>query len=162
MREKYSIQKMNIAHAKQIATWKYKDEYKFYSSENTKESMDEMMDGTYYSVCNKDELVGFICFGRNATIEEGNEIQAYNNETYTDFGLGMKPDLCGKGLGLEFVTNSMRFAKKYLGIRKLRLTVASFNKRAIKVYQRAGFKEICSFIRKSDNVEFKVMVSELL
>jgi len=51
------------------------------------------------------------------------------------------------------------FAGRNLSANRFRLTVAGFNLRAIKVYERLGFRRINSFVRKFDKgeVEFLVM-----
>ena len=55
--------------------------------------------------------------------------------------LGLRPDLTGQGLGKEFVTECVEFAKIHYtkDIHNVRLEVALFNQRAIKVYEKAGF-----------------------
>ncbi|MGO1372397.1 MAG: GNAT family N-acetyltransferase [Senegalia sp. (in: firmicutes)] len=57
-------------------------------------------------------------------------------------GWGLKPELCGKGLGEKFVSACVDFAIKeydYKG-EYVHFGVAEFNKRAIKVYERLGFE----------------------
>lgn len=57
-----------------------------------------------------------------------------------EIGLGLRPDLTGKGLGSTFLDEIEQFILDYFPtVSKLRLSVASFNIRAQKVYQRAGF-----------------------
>jgi [ribosomal protein S18]-alanine N-acetyltransferase len=58
-----------------------------------------------------------------------------------EIGLGLRPDLAGHGVGESFVRACLRFASAALGARSYTLTVAAFNRRAITVYERAGFQE---------------------
>ena len=55
---------------------------------------------------------------------------------------------------------NLDFARKELLTKRFRLTIATFNKRAIKVYERVGFKKIDSFERISEigKTEFWVMI----
>lgn len=82
-----------------------------------------------------DELVGWASF------------YAENDEFW--LSLGLRPDLTGKGLGVEFVSECVKYAISRYKLIKLtiKLAVALFNQRAIKVYQRAGFIETNRTIR---------------
>ena len=77
-----------------------------------------------------------------------------------DIGLGINPDFCDQGLGEAFLKVGLSFARNELYAKKIRLTVATFNKRAIKVYQRVGFRKVSSFKRVShaSMIEFDVMI----
>jgi [ribosomal protein S18]-alanine N-acetyltransferase len=57
------------------------------------------------------------------------------------FGLGLRPDLTGRGLGLGFVRRGLEYGREHLQPRRVILDVAAFNERAIRVYARAGFRE---------------------
>jgi ribosomal-protein-alanine N-acetyltransferase len=57
----------------------------------------------------------------------------------------MRPDLTGRGLGEDFVRAGLRFARETYSPPAFRLTVASFNRRAIRVYQSAGFEAVETF-----------------
>ena len=56
-----------------------------------------------------------------------------------DVELGMRPDLTGRGLGAEFVLAVLRFSKDDYSPPTFRLTVAAFNLRAVRMYERVGF-----------------------
>lgn len=56
-----------------------------------------------------------------------------------ELGVGMRPDLMGHGLGLGLMLAGMDLARAQLRPTTFSLTVAIFNRRAITVYERAGF-----------------------
>ena len=65
--------------------------------------------------------------------------------TVAEIGLGLRPDLTGRGQGEPFLRTCLRFASDALGAKRCTLTVAAFNRRAITVYKRAGFAEVERF-----------------
>jgi GNAT superfamily N-acetyltransferase len=64
-----------------------------------------------------------------------------------DVGLGLRPDLIGRGLGAGFLDAISTFAARQLGHRRLRVTVAAWNLRAIRLYEKAGFRTGHTFTR---------------
>jgi RimJ/RimL family protein N-acetyltransferase len=94
-------------------------------------------------------LVGFYYFEQKADALE--------------YGLGLRPDLAGRGLGLEFVLAGLEFARRRFAPERIVLNVAAFNDRARIVYERAGFrltgKHVRTFSRWGD-VEFLEMEEE--
>ena len=155
-----TIKQMNYEEARQISKWTYKEQYSIYSMEESEEYIKELLEGNYFSVLDiKNDLIGYFCFGESAKVPAGNKYGVYDFKDVTDVGLGIKPDLCGKGLGSDFLRTGLEFAKNKLLVKDFRLTVASFNERAIKVYEKLGFKKVSSFERISEfgNTEFFVM-----
>ena len=57
-------------------------------------------------------------------------------------GLGLRPDMTGHGQGLAFVNAGLNFARKEFVPKRFRLYVFDWNQRAIRVYERAGFRQI--------------------
>ncbi|HEX5503841.1 MAG TPA: GNAT family N-acetyltransferase, partial [Thermomicrobiales bacterium] len=57
-----------------------------------------------------------------------------------EIGLGLRPDLTGRGNGLAFLEAGLAFGRRLYAPASFRLTVATFNERAITVYERAGFR----------------------
>jgi ribosomal-protein-alanine N-acetyltransferase len=80
-----------------------------------------------------DPLVGVFSFHRQGQTVE--------------LGLALRPDLTGRRIGLEFVEAGMEFARRTFAPATFRLDVATFNQRAIRVYERAGFVPGPRFIR---------------
>ena len=100
----------------------------------------------YHSVYDGDgELAGYFCFGEDARVPAGRQLGVYEQEHALDIGLGMRPDLAGRGLGTEFVLAGLRFAKEAYSPPAVRLTVAASNRRAVSVYERVGFKTVEAF-----------------
>lgn len=139
------IAHLTQANADQIARkWHYGGQYSFYDMENDLEDLEEIItpklrgDKYYQVVDDQDELVGYFCLERLS-------------EEKVEVGLGLRPDLTGHGLGLNFVKGIEEFIQNNFNYRIIVLSVASFNKRAIKVYQRAGFKITGSKMQKSND-----------
>lgn len=150
------ILQMTKPFALDISTWIYNEPYAIYSFQNNDETIAELISGEYYTyVDSQNRLMGYFCFGRSA------QIPIENPEAYTydalDMGLGMKPSLCGKGLGLSFLNDGIAFAEKNFKPKQYRLTVASFNKRAIHLYEKAGFVILKPVIHMKSHEEFYIM-----
>ncbi|WP_442871699.1 GNAT family N-acetyltransferase [Anaerocolumna sp. MB42-C2] len=74
-----------------------------------------------------------------------------------DIGLGMKPILCGKGYGYSFVKSGLDFAQGNFNIKQIRLTVAAFNTRAIRIYEKIGFQPFLIVTHRKTQKSFQVM-----
>jgi len=128
----YRFRQMNDEEAHEISRWHYEPPYDFYDSTSDPEDLAELLDparreGSYFSAFDAEgSLVGFFQFER-----EGETV---------DVGLGMRPDLTGRGLGLEYVLAGLEFARERFSPGRFTLAVATFNERAIEVYERAGFR----------------------
>ncbi len=78
-----------------------------------------------------------------------------------DYGLGLRPELTGRGLGLEFVRAGLAFAHARFRPERVYLHVAEFNERARIVYERAGFVAVSTHVRtlgRFGDVPFLTMV----
>lgn len=155
------IIKMEEKIAKNILNWQYDTPYDFYNMSYNGEALKELLDATYYTVFNEQNgLIGYFCFGENAQVPGGNLVNAYKEDAI-DIGLGLRPDLTGVGLGYEFIQSGILFAREQFNPSKLRLSVALFNQRAIKVYTKAGFVEEKRFINKNREKEVEFITMEL-
>lgn len=101
-------------------------------------------------------LVGYCCYGPDARVGGGD----YADPSLVDVGLGLRPDRTGRGDGLAFALAVLEFGRRRLGARRYRLTVAAFNARAMRVYERAGFRAASRFRRGGapDGAAFVIMI----
>ena len=127
-----------------MAGWRYPPPYDFYDSDADPVLNPERFFGARDEAA---ELIGFYYFEPKPPD--------------LDYGLGLRPDLTGQGLGLEFFRAGLSFAHERYRPRHVFLHVAAFNERAKRVYERAGFRVVSSHVRTFERfgeVEFLTMV----
>ncbi|NLT40329.1 MAG: GNAT family N-acetyltransferase [Clostridiales bacterium] len=142
-----------------ISGWKYEGNYAVYSFERNEDTLLELLSGNYYACLKGIKLIGYYCFGSSARIPTLQK-WVYDSDAL-DIGLGMAPSLCGRGLGYDFLRKGMEFAAHNFKPARLRLTVAEFNERAARVYERAGFRFFASVKHLTSGMPFNVMVCDL-
>lgn len=141
---------MTQAEAEMIAyCWHYNDEYSFYNMESDLEDLVLFLNpnergNSTFTVKKDDAIIGFFSFTQ------------VNNHTI-DIGLGMKPDLTGAGHGKNFLKAGLEFAKETYSPQKITLSVATFNQRAIKVYQKVGFQKGNTFMQNTNGGTFEFL-----
>jgi RimJ/RimL family protein N-acetyltransferase len=130
-----------------MASWRYPPPFNFY-------------DGNIDPVLNPERYFA----GRD---EEGELVGFYYFEPKPpdlDYGLGLRPDLTGRGLGLEFFLAGLAFAHERYEPRRVVLHVAEFNERARRVYERAGFVVVSRHVRSFERfgeVPFLTMAEDV-
>jgi len=151
---------MNEADAQAIMTWHYEEPYAIYNMDSDLEDTAEMLDrrSPHYTVRDEQgELIGFFSFGTSAQPWDTNEPGLYAENKTIDVGLGMRPDLTGKGLGLAFVNAGLAFAREQFAPEHFRLFVLTFNERAIRIYERAGFQRVRMFTQPNIDDEYEFL-----
>jgi [ribosomal protein S18]-alanine N-acetyltransferase len=147
----FSFAPMAETEARAVAAWEYPPPYHVYNVPPAyrDETVEMFLDPRfgYHAARRAGELVGFACFGPDARVPGGD----YRREELLDVGLGLRPDLTGQGLGPSFVAALLAFADATRAPAGYRLTVAAFNQRAIRVYERAGFVAEHTFERPGDD-----------
>jgi len=113
-----------------IAAWRYPEPYDFYNGDADPVLNPERF---FEARDERGEVIGFYYF------EE--------RPPNLDYGLGLRPDLTGQGLGLEFFLAGLAFARERYQPERVFLHVAEFNQRALAVYERAGFRVVSSHVR---------------
>jgi ribosomal-protein-alanine N-acetyltransferase len=70
----------------------------------------------------------------------------------------LRPDLTGRGLGLEFLAAALQFGRRRFAPAGFRLAVATFNERAIRVYERAGFRRVEVFTHHTNGGDYPFLL----
>ena len=140
---------MNENHAHTIANWHYEGIYAFYDMDQDIEDLEELLDphnwtDKYCAVLDeRGELIGFFSFEK-----EGGAVV---------IGLGLKPDYTGEGLGQSFVEAGLAYARWKFDPATFGLSVATFNQRAIKVYEKVGFKSDGVFMNETNGGQYEFL-----
>jgi RimJ/RimL family protein N-acetyltransferase len=75
--------------------------------------------------------------------------QFFPIQDVTRLGLGMRPDLCGQGLGSSFVGAIAHEARRRRPDDEIDLEVLTWNTRAIRVYERSGFEITDTYTKRT-------------
>jgi RimJ/RimL family protein N-acetyltransferase len=150
----FTFSPMTEDDALDVRTWQYEGPYRVYSLTQDDAPLsadDELLDrrSPYFSVHDDSgELLGFFCFGTAAEVSgEVESPHLWGRDRNITIGLGLRPSFTGRGLGLEFVEAGLDFARSAFAPSSFRLFVLTWNKRAIRVYERAGFRWIGTYLQ---------------
>jgi [ribosomal protein S18]-alanine N-acetyltransferase len=152
----WKSKEMIRSYAQNILTWSYEPPYDLYNNDDSEESMNELLNGSYVAVVNEnDQLVGFYCTGVSSHVPAGNKYGAYDIPML-DVGIGLRPELTGQGNGASFFSWVLETIQK--SGEPIRLTVGTFNTRAIKLYEKLGFKKHLEF--EANGNGFQTMIKK--
>jgi RimJ/RimL family protein N-acetyltransferase len=121
-------------YANEVATWHYDPPFDFYDLASDPHDEAEMRDPAHAAQY------------RAVLAEGSNLLDAfwYFNalDEVVEVGIGLRPDLTGRGLGESFLRAQLDYATGEWRPATFRLFVAAWNGRAIRLYERLGFSEV--------------------
>lgn len=133
------------ADIREFVFWRYEPPYEIYNAlptdageSDVANEIDYFLDPDINCFAIHDEhgrLAAFCTFGRDARVSGGDY-----SAPALDIGLGVKPELTGRGFGHIFIGALIGFAQANFKTGQLRVTIAAFNTRAQRVWKNAGFK----------------------
>ena len=148
-RSSFTFSQLSQEEAQALAEWHYPEPYSFYDwtadADDLRELLDPALRGEAYWAVRDDEeeLVGYFSLKPNGAAVE--------------IGLGLRPDLTGQGLGADFLAAGLEFARERFSPERFTLAVATFNERAIKVYERAGFTRDRVYLHQTAGAEWEFL-----
>ena len=153
---------MDEASARAASSWRYAAPYELYNPDpdRVEQEVQAFLDpqNAYHTVVDEqDGLVAFCCFGPDAQVAGGDY-----SAGALDIGLGVRPDLTGQGRGGTYIQAVLDFAVRTYAPAAIRVTVARFNKRALRVWEKAGFRPVRTFDREPDGRAFVALAREVL
>jgi ribosomal-protein-alanine N-acetyltransferase len=164
----FTLTRMLEPEAREVAAWQYAGEYAVYNGDAAyyDKTVRSFLNPEFaYHVVWHDELglTGFCCYGADAQVPGGDY-----SEDAVDIGLGLRPDLVGRGIGPPFLLAVMCHATYSAGAGAkedelvFRATIADFNGRSLRLFARAGFvpeqKFVISWQAKADEQHGFVVV----
>jgi ribosomal-protein-alanine N-acetyltransferase len=155
-----SFEPMDESTARAVLGWRYDPPYDVYNtpSQHIDEGVELLVDpaNAYQKLIGAaGDVVAYCCFGPDGQVPGGD----YALDAF-DIGLGLRPDLTGQGQGSTYVAAVLDFARENFSPPAFRVTVAAFNKRALKVWLGAGFQSVQTFPRQGDRRPFCVLILE--
>ena len=149
----YVFQPMTQEQAEAIAfQWRYEGVYAFYNMDADEEDLIAFLDSkqrgdTTFSIFDHEVFIGFV------TLE-------FRDAQTIEIGLGMHPDRTGNGQGKVFVDSILQWIETTYGPHTITLAVATFNERAIRVYQACDFKPTNTFLQETNGGTYPFLSME--
>ena len=124
---RWTFRTLEAADADAMLAWRYDPPYDTYDPAVEDGYRDSVGSPTWFAAVDPDDgtLVGFL------------ECRVADREV--EIGLGLRPDLVGRGIGLSFVETIVGFIRDRWAPDAITLDVFPWNERAIRAYERAGF-----------------------
>lgn len=145
---------MTPEYAADILTWRYPAPYDCYDISGVEPAfLLNPGNGFFALVSDSDQLIGFRSFGADGRVPGGDY-----DESALDTGGGLRPSLTGQGLGRQAITTGLEFGRHLFAPRAFRVTVASFNSRALRVVTALGFRPVSRFAATTDGRRFEILV----
>jgi len=140
--------------------WRYDAPYDIYNLETTDLAGAIAFflnrDNGYFAVYGEDDTpIGFCCFGSEGQVPGGD----YSLDAL-DIGIGMRPELTGQGLGYAFVGAVLTHAEQTYRPQRLRATIALFNLRSQRVFEKHGFRRQSQFTGTARPRQYVILTKE--
>ena len=144
---------LRAEHARAACTWRFESPYDCYDL--TDEEPEVLLRPTtgMHALLAGERLVGIRSYGPDGQVPGWDY-----DETALDTGGSLHPDLVGRGLGRHAIAAGLAHGREHHAPPAFRVTVATFNTRALRVVESLGFAEVARFEATRDGRPFAVLV----
>ena len=149
------IAAMTAGYAAEILSWRYPAPYDYYDVTDVDVGYYLDPANGFFAVLADGEFIGFRSFGPDGQVPGGTY-----DDSALDTGGGLRPELIGRGLGRTVVAAGLEFGRQRFAPDVFRVTVASFNSRALRVVTSLGFRPTQSFAASMDGRRFEILVRD--
>jgi [ribosomal protein S18]-alanine N-acetyltransferase len=145
---RFQLREMEQEDAEAVAGWRYPEPFSFYDWSADEDDLAELLSpaqrrDTYFAVDDEaGDLVGHFSF-------------KWKEAGLLEIGLGLRPDLTGRGLGVAFVEAGLEHGRARFRPEEFSLAVAAFNGRAITVYERVGFSRVRTYVHRTAGADWE-------
>ena len=129
---------MKDEYARQIINWKYENEYAVYNLPSYEECIKKD-----FRIVRETEKDNYTVYILNNEVIFFSSARLIENKVYV--GVGLNPIYCGKGYSNYFLEDIIKNIRKKYPNKILNLDVRTWNIRAIKAYEKVGFKTVDTF-----------------
>lgn len=128
------VRPMTVREAVDVANWRYGGDWSVYDLAAPKPILDNL--SSYYTVVSGEDLIGFCCIGIEARVAG---MKAH--PAILDVGMGMNPQLVGRGNGARFGEIVLQYLDRRHPGMTLRAAVQAWNERSLRLTRRLGFED---------------------
>jgi ribosomal-protein-alanine N-acetyltransferase len=143
---RFQLHPMRWRDARRITRWRYPAPYAVYDLNTA-----DMVMALYLHPLWRLAGVAHFAAVRDERGELVGMFQYMRRGDTVEIGLALRPDLTGQGLGLDFVRAGLLYGARRFKPAMFRLDVATFNERARRVYERAGFRGARALLKRLGN-----------
>jgi [ribosomal protein S18]-alanine N-acetyltransferase len=147
------ITPMTASYATDIVKWRYEPPYDCYDMTAIDPDFLTSAESGFFALVDDGELIGFRSFGADGQVPGGR----YDSSAL-DTGGGLRPSLTGKGLGRSAISTGLEFGRMQFAPPAFRVTVATFNVRALHVVQALGFRAVDDFLASTDGGGYRILI----
>lgn len=140
-------------HALDICTWRYGAPHDCYDMTDADPDWLVQPESGFHALLAGDQLIGFRSFGSDGQVPGWDY-----DDGALDTGGGLRPQLVGRGLGRRAISTGLAFGRAQFAPQAFRVTVATFNARALRTVEALGFQRTGQFCAATDGRSFEVLI----